>query len=136
MSPTTTTVGAAPQPDPDAPARYRRLHAAMRAGLVRSCHDVSEGGLAVALAELCIAGRLGIAVQSLPHDDPATALFAESTGRFVVEVRPEDLERLVDTVGPVHRIGVVTARALPLLCPTRSRSRSPDLVAAFTGADA
>ena len=40
--------GATPQPDPDAPARYRRLHAAIRAGLVASCHDVSEGGLAVA----------------------------------------------------------------------------------------
>ena len=46
-------------PIPTRPARYRRLHAAIRDDLVRACHDVSEGGLAVALAELCIAGRLG-----------------------------------------------------------------------------
>ena len=55
--------GMVPQPDPDAPARYRRLHRAIHDGLVRSCHDVSEGGLAVTLAELCIAGRLGIEVE-------------------------------------------------------------------------
>jgi phosphoribosylformylglycinamidine synthase subunit PurSL len=112
--------GAAPQPDPDAPARYRRLHAAMRAGLVRSCHDVSEGGLAVTLAELCIAGRLGIAVDALPHPDRTTALFAESTGRFVVEVHPDDFARFVETVGPAHRIGEVTADpflALPGIPP-------------------
>ncbi len=85
-------VGAAPQPDPAAPDRYRRLHAAIRAGLVAACHDVSEGGLAVALAELCIAGRLGATVDALPHDDTATALFAESIGRLVVEVAPGDVE--------------------------------------------
>ena len=53
-----------------------------RDGLVRACHDVSEGGLAVALAEMCIAGRLGITVTALPDRDLATALFAESTGRL------------------------------------------------------
>jgi phosphoribosylformylglycinamidine synthase len=124
--------GAAPQPDSDGPARYRGLHAAMRAGLVHSCHDVSEGGLAVALAELCIAGRLGIAVDSLPHPDPATALFAESTGRLVVEVRVEDVERVDELAGPVHRLGIVTddqVLALPGIDPIPV----DDLVASFTG---
>ena len=45
-------VGAVPGPDADARARYRALHRAIRAGLVSSAHDVSEGGLAVALAEI------------------------------------------------------------------------------------
>ena len=84
--------GAAPQPDPAAPERYRRLHAAITAGLVQSCHDLSEGGLAVALAELCLAGRLGIELTDLPADDLATSLFSESSGRLLVEVRPADLE--------------------------------------------
>ena len=58
------TTGAWQQPCPtvDAPeamARYRLLHAAMRAGLVASAHDLSDGGLAVALAESAIGGRLG-----------------------------------------------------------------------------
>ena len=49
-------------PTVDAPAamrHYRRLHAAMRAGMVASAHDLSDGGLAVALAESAIGGRLG-----------------------------------------------------------------------------
>jgi phosphoribosylformylglycinamidine synthase len=126
--------GAVPQPDPGAPARYRGLHRAIRAGLVRACHDVSEGGLAVALAELCVAGRLGITVESLPHPDPATALFAESTGRLVVEVRPDDVERLGELGGRAHRLGLVTAEPalrLPGLAPIPVDA----LVAAFTGGD-
>ncbi len=100
--------GVAPAPDPDGPDRYRRLHEAMRAGLVMSCHDVSEGGLAVALAEMCIGGRLGISVDALPHDNTATALFSESTGRLLVEVEPRSVPaflRVMDDAA--RRIGVV-----------------------------
>jgi phosphoribosylformylglycinamidine synthase len=101
--------GTVPAPDPDAPERYRRLHRAIGEGLVQSCHDLSEGGLAVALAELCIAGRLGVAVTTLPTSDLATALFSESQARFVVEVAPRDLERLIAMMGDdAHLLGVVT----------------------------
>ena len=85
--------GGVPAPDPDAPSRYRHLHAAMKEGLVWSCHDLSEGGLAVALAEMCIAGRLGVDVTELPHDQLSAALFAESQSRLLVEVAPSDLDR-------------------------------------------
>ncbi len=102
--------GVAPAPDPDAPVRYRRLHQAIREGLVRSCHDVSEGGLAVALAEMCIAGRLGVSIDRLPHDDPATALFSESQSRHLVEVSQDDLARFGDVMhDQPNRIGIVTA---------------------------
>ncbi|NNE11210.1 MAG: phosphoribosylformylglycinamidine synthase subunit PurL [Ilumatobacter sp.] len=84
-------VGTVPAPDPDAPARYRQLHQAMRAGLVQSCHDLSEGGLAVALAEMCIGGRLGAEIVELPHVDRVAGLFAESQSRLVVEVAAGDL---------------------------------------------
>ena len=101
--------GLAPSPDPDAPARYRRLHAAIRGGFVRACHDISEGGLAVALAEMCIGGRLGATIDALPDDDPVTALFSESTGRFVVEVAPGDAATFTELLGSdAMRIGVVT----------------------------
>jgi phosphoribosylformylglycinamidine synthase subunit PurSL len=80
--------GVAPAPDPDAPTHYRHLHAAMQAGLVVSCHDLSEGGLAVALAEMCLAGRLGASIDTLPHHDHATSLFSESMGRLIVEIEP------------------------------------------------
>jgi phosphoribosylformylglycinamidine synthase len=125
-------VGAAPQPDAGAPDRYRRLHAAIRAGLVRSCHDVSEGGLAVALAELCIAGRLGIEVNRLPHDDVVTALFSESSGRLVVEVRPEDVDDFLAMAGPALRLGVVTADPV-LVLPGVRPLPVDELAAAFSG---
>ncbi len=44
-------------------AVFRALHAAIRAGLVQSCHDLSEGGLGVALAELAIGGECGLVVE-------------------------------------------------------------------------
>jgi phosphoribosylformylglycinamidine synthase len=104
--------GIAPAPDPDAPERYRRLHEAIRAGLVVSCHDVSEGGLAVALAEMCIGGRLGARIDTLPDEDLVTSLFAESVGRLVVEVEPRSVPaflRLMDhhatTLGAVDDSG-------------------------------
>ena len=53
-----------PAPLDDPLPRYRAVHRAIAAGLVRAAHDPSEGGLAVALAELAIAGRLGISVDA------------------------------------------------------------------------
>src|SRR5690606_17222006 len=46
--------GVVPQPVPDALAHMRKLHDAISAGLARACHDCSEGGVAVALAEMAI----------------------------------------------------------------------------------
>ncbi len=92
--------GVVPAPDPAAPARYRQLHAALTTGRVRSCHDLSEGGLAVAVAEMAIAGGYGAEINHLPHADTTTAMFAESTGRFVCEVTPGDLEWFLSEVGP------------------------------------
>jgi phosphoribosylformylglycinamidine synthase len=101
--------GVAPPPVPDAPTDYRHLHAAIRAGLVESCHDLSEGGLAVAVAEMCIAGRLGADIDELPHDDLATALFAESSGRLIVEVQPRRVAAFTKVMdGRARRIGTVT----------------------------
>jgi phosphoribosylformylglycinamidine synthase subunit PurSL len=101
--------GVAPPPVPDAPTDYRHLHAAIRAGLVESCHDLSEGGLAVAVAEMCIGGRLGADIDALPHDDLATALFAESSGRLVVEVQPRRVAAFLKVMdGRAQRIGTVT----------------------------
>ena len=100
--------GIVPQFDPDAPNRYRAVHQAIRSGLIASCHDVSEGGLAVALAEMSIASGLGIAVESLPHADVTAALFSESAGRLVIEVAESDLTAVTAIVGDAHRLGVVT----------------------------
>ena len=101
-------LGVTPAPDPDAPERYRRLHSAIRAGLVESCHDLSEGGLAVALAEMCIGGRLGASIDALPHDDFTTSLFSESTGRLLVEVEPRGVSAFRKVMNDdARRVGVV-----------------------------
>jgi phosphoribosylformylglycinamidine synthase len=79
-------------------AVFDALHAAMSAGLVRACHDMSEGGLAVALAEMAFAGCLGVdaSLVQVPFESEtadvqdACLLFAESPSRFVVEVRAKD----------------------------------------------
>jgi phosphoribosylformylglycinamidine synthase len=71
---------------------FEGLFAAIGQGLVRACHDVSEGGLAAALAEMVFAGEVGADVTSLagPSDtlSDAALLFSESPTRFVVEVEP------------------------------------------------
>ena len=126
-----------PAPDPDAPERYRRLHAALRSGRIVACHDVSEGGVAVAVAEMAIAGGLGATLDlgaAAAGVDDTTLLFAESTGRFVCEVAADDVAWLAEALGEsVVVLGTVTAerpcwRSAPATVPL------DDLVAAFTGA--
>jgi phosphoribosylformylglycinamidine synthase len=72
------------------------LSAAMDNGLVKACHDLSEGGIGVAAAEMALAGGLGMAInigkvplgEAIDRDD--YVLFSESNTRFLVEVNPED----------------------------------------------
>jgi phosphoribosylformylglycinamidine synthase len=79
--------GAPPVPDLAAEQRLAGLlAAAASAGLLAAAHDLSDGGLAVALAESCLRGGTGCRVR-LPGD-PFTALFSESAARAVVAVRP------------------------------------------------
>ncbi len=92
-----------------AKAMYRALHAAMTAGLVGACHDVSEGGLAVAAAEMCIGGRLGMSLTIDAGDSPQ-ALFGEGNGRLLVEVKPEHCRAFEAHFDPaaVKLAGIVT----------------------------
>ncbi len=72
--------------------------AAVRNSLVRFAHDVSDGGLGVALAEMCCHGRSGVQarIPALGASAPAQrALFAEPPGRVLAAVEPANLERLV-----------------------------------------
>lgn len=91
---------------------------AVRAGMVASTHDCSEGGLAVALAECCIAGELGASVV-LDDELPAVAsLFAESASRILVSVSPEKAEDVLDLLlrhqVPLSVIGEVGGRSLTI----------------------
>ena len=90
----------------------RALHAAVRqavrAGALRSAHDVAEGGLAVALAEACLAGGLGATVDLSPLRPAGEALlFGEGPGAFVVS-GPEQSLRAFGAAAT--RIGTVDRR--------------------------
>jgi phosphoribosylformylglycinamidine synthase len=94
------------------------LQAAIQAGTVRACHDLSEGGLAVAAAEIAFGGDLGVElnIAAMPGKPQAAAseaasLFNESAGRFLVEVAPQHYDaflRIVQNV-PFGELGRVTA---------------------------
>jgi len=95
------------------------LAGAIGEGLVRACHDLSEGGLAVAAAEMAFSGGLGVEVDldAVPFEgSPAlklnhVLLFSESNSRFLAEVRPQDAERFEKAFEglPLARIGRVCA---------------------------
>jgi len=87
--------GQVPQVNPAVAKRtFAAMHQAITAGLIRACHDLSEGGLAVAIAEMAFAGGLGATVDlgQVPHvsiDDQqldAVLAFSESNTRFLCEV--------------------------------------------------
>jgi phosphoribosylformylglycinamidine synthase len=88
--------GSVPQVDAvSARTRYERMHQAITAGLLTAAHDVSDGGLAVALAEMALAGRTGadIDVARVPALDcplPEQRLYSESASRFVVTVADQN----------------------------------------------
>jgi phosphoribosylformylglycinamidine synthase II len=80
----------------DERAIHEALLAAIEAGLVRSAHDCSEGGVGVALAECAIAGGLGATVALDDDLAPVSSLFSETQGRIVVTCAEADAEALTD----------------------------------------
>ncbi|MBI4285004.1 MAG: phosphoribosylformylglycinamidine synthase subunit PurL [Chloroflexi bacterium] len=94
-----------PKVNPDtAKALMERLSQATERSLVKACHDCSDGGLGVTLAEMAFAGGLGANIdlkavplgEAIERDD--FILFAESNSRFLVEVAPEnkaDFEKIL-----------------------------------------
>ncbi len=106
-----------PEVHPTTPHVYQALHQAISTKLVRACHDLSEGGLAVAAAEMCIGGRLGV---ELEMNDVLTtkvvttvgrALFGETNGCLLVEVSPKNAMAFEAkfTEFPISKIGLVTS---------------------------
>ncbi|HSO13047.1 MAG TPA: AIR synthase-related protein, partial [Anaerolineales bacterium] len=87
---------------------YSALHKTINDGLIRSAHDISEGGLAVAAAEMCIGGRLGIDVTD---ELSARDLFGETTGCLLVEVRTENVSQFEEAFKelPFRKLGKVTS---------------------------
>jgi len=94
------------------------LSAVMEKGMVRACHDLSEGGIGVAAAEMAFAGGLGMVIhlgqvplgEAMNRDD--YVLFSESNTRFLVEVAPEDRHQFEGMMAGVDfsAVGQVTSK--------------------------
>ena len=86
-----------------------RLLDAMGKGLVGSCHDCSDGGLAVTIAEMCISGDTGaeIDLSKVGGSDTIRKLYSESNSRWVAEVAEENVGHFMKIMGDsAVRIGV------------------------------
>jgi phosphoribosylformylglycinamidine synthase II len=96
-------------------ATQAAVREAVRAGSLSSAHDIAEGGLAVALAECCLAGGLGAEVQldAAIAPEAEAALFGEGPGGFVVSGAAEELTRLGERVA-VRVLGTVGGGALEI----------------------
>jgi phosphoribosylformylglycinamidine synthase len=94
------------------------VHSAIQAGLVLSAHDVSEGGIAVALAEMSFKNEIGVHV-FIPGDLPNDKKLFSESGGFILEVSPEKLnaiEQLFRTYSVSWQtIGETTARSVLLI---------------------
>lgn len=123
--------------------RYRALYQALEKGLVSACHDLSDGGLGVALAEMAIAGRLGASVDlsQAPGAQELTLtelLYSESASRLLVTTpagKAKEFEALFADQ-ELGCLGVVTKNgALTLLSGGEIvlREKVEDLVDAFKG---
>ncbi|MFH1761199.1 MAG: AIR synthase-related protein, partial [bacterium] len=91
-----------------------QLNKAIERELITSCHDCSEGGIGVALAEMAIAGDKGVNVSlsEIPVQEKMSdmeILFSESNSRFIVEVKPQNVKEFEKTMAglPVACIGNV-----------------------------
>jgi phosphoribosylformylglycinamidine synthase len=126
---------------------------AIQARAVRSAHDLSEGGLAVAAAEMAIGGRLGVEIDLAPVVTQGALradelLFSESQSRFLLEVEPERQEdlrvnlfevpcavigRVVETPDVVFRTGNRELVRVPLAQAVQAFQRTLDLDGTLAG---
>ncbi|HXA55462.1 MAG TPA: AIR synthase-related protein, partial [Solirubrobacteraceae bacterium] len=111
-----------PETDLDAVlAAQAAVRGAVRTGALSSAHDIAEGGLAVALAECCLAGAVGAEVALGAVPDVTAALFGEAPGGFVVSGPSEALAKLAGRV-PLRMLGMVEGTVLTITTGTETLS--------------
>ena len=91
----------------------------IREGRVSAAHDISDGGLLVAVAEMALAGGLGVALDATPEGRPAhAAWFGEDQGRYLVAAAPDEAARILQEAAkagiPARRVGKAAGDALKL----------------------
>jgi phosphoribosylformylglycinamidine synthase II len=111
-------------------AAQATVRAAVRSGALSSAHDIAEGGLAVALAECCLAGGVGARVTLGATAEPLVALFGEGPGGFVVAGARDALLGLAGRA-PVELLGTVAGEELTISISGETlQATLPELAAA------
>jgi len=107
-----------------APEIMKRVHAAIKKNLILSCHDLSEGGLGLAIAEMAFSGDIGVEIdlenvmyleKNRRYDN---ILFSESNTRFLVEISKENTSELKEFFNslPITKIGkTITEKNLKVI---------------------
>jgi phosphoribosylformylglycinamidine (FGAM) synthase-like enzyme len=95
------------------------VRALIAEGLVTAAHDISDGGLLVAIAEMAMASGIGAALEPVPEDTPAHAFwFGEDQARYLVTVpsarAAEVMKRVAAGSVPVHRIGATGGETIAI----------------------
>lgn len=94
------------------------LNRATSDGLLLSCHDVSQGGIFLAAAEMAFGGNTGLVLDpsSLGSADIRAKLFSEAPTRWIVEVSPENSEKVASLFGPnAHLLGTTGSSKLAVM---------------------
>jgi len=93
----------------------RRLNAA---AYLSSCHDISDGGIAVAIAEMAISGKIGATINIPTQSEEISWLFGEDQGRYIATCTEDDkniiLQEAQDASIHVHAIGRVGGQSIKL----------------------
>jgi phosphoribosylformylglycinamidine synthase len=111
---------------------HRALAGVIAHGWIRSCHDISDGGLLVAAAEMCIASGLGLEIRLTDIADG----FTERVGRYLVEIPGDRLGDTSSLLGDrLHPLGeVITPQHLKIVMGAQTTEVSlSDLTAAWRG---
>jgi phosphoribosylformylglycinamidine synthase subunit PurL len=128
--------GAPPPVDLSAETALRRLMLRfIEGGYVTAVHDISDGGLLLAIAEMAMASKIG-AVLEAPTDLPAHAFwFGEDQARYVITVRPDAVEEVLRAIEMayvgVHRLGATGGHVLAVA--DERPLRVDDLIKRFEG---
>ncbi|MDR2860579.1 MAG: phosphoribosylformylglycinamidine synthase subunit PurL [Elusimicrobiota bacterium] len=97
----------------------KKIYQAIQKGLIESCHDASEGGLAVAISEMAFSAQFGArididSIKTVEKMTPAEILFSQSNGRFVIEVEPQNVKK-INTIfkgTALAEVGVVVGKTV------------------------
>lgn len=86
---------------------FRKIHSEIKSGLFKSCHDISDGGALAAIAECCFGNDLGVELDF--NSASLLNLYGEGTGRFVVSVSKNDINKFEEKMNgvPFEKVGQV-----------------------------